>query len=174
MRSRSPWRSASGAVSRSDGNALDSKTGGMLLQDRVTDRTAVCASSVPSRLKSGVERLSIHCHPEAAGAAPVVLVLARMRIRGGGRRRTPKLQAGKGGGFSSARPSTTLLRHPSPQVGWGSFGVLRRDVDLSNHQHHGRGCGRLRMTVNLRGAQPRTSILTGHQVTRSRPLSSMT
>src|SRR5258706_11193623 len=54
-------------------------------------------SSVVSRLKFGVKRLSIHCHPEAAGAAPVVLVIAQIKRRGEGRRRTPNLLAGKGG-----------------------------------------------------------------------------
>src|SRR5258706_14542934 len=80
-----------------------------------------------SRLKAEGTRLSIHCHPEAAAAAPPTAVVAKIKRRGGGRRRAPQLQAGKGGWIPlvcDTRPSA----HPSPQVGSGSFGVLRRDV----------------------------------------------
>src|SRR5258706_14469569 len=72
-----------------------------------------------------VTHLSIHCHPEAAAAAPRMSMLAQIKLRGGGSRRTPQLQAGKGKGF---RSSAIPVRHPSPQVGWGAFGALRRDV----------------------------------------------
>src|SRR5258706_3719800 len=70
-----------------------------------------------------VKRLSIHCHPEAAAAAPRMSMLAQIKRRGGGRRRTPQLQAGKGGGIPPVCdtrpppfPASRLggLRRPSP------------------------------------------------------------
>jgi hypothetical protein len=56
----------------------------------------------------------------------MVLVIAQIKRRGGGRRRTPFLLAGKGGGMSHPIPKSPL---PSRPVGGGSFGVLRRDVE---------------------------------------------
>ena len=44
---------------------------------RATGDTCL-VTSVVSRLKSEVNRLSIHCHPEAAAAAPLLLVLAQL------------------------------------------------------------------------------------------------
>src|SRR5258706_12393273 len=72
-----------------------------------------------------VKRLLIPCHPGAAAAAPRMSMLAQIKRRGGGSRRTPNYRPEREGGFPS---SATPVRHPSPQVGWGSFGVLRRDV----------------------------------------------
>jgi hypothetical protein len=57
--------------------------------DQPSAGAARSSLGVVSRLKSGVKRLSIHCHSEAAGAAPVALVIAQIKRRGGGRRRTP-------------------------------------------------------------------------------------
>src|SRR5258708_14760229 len=70
-----------------------------------------------------VKRPSIHYPPEAAGAAPAVLVIAQIKRRGEGRRRTPNLLAGKGGG----RVCRRAIPLPFRPVVWGSFAVPRRE-----------------------------------------------
>src|SRR5258708_6033265 len=72
-----------------------------------------------------------HCHPEAADAAPVVLVIAQIKRRGEGRRRTPKLHAGKGGGEVWWTGVQTRNPLPFRPVVGGSFGVLRREFSYA-------------------------------------------
>ncbi len=59
---------------------------------------------------SGAAGVHYNCHPEAAAAAPLLLMLAQIDRRGEGRRRTPRELAGKGGGHFSMQarggPST--------------------------------------------------------------------
>src|SRR5258708_67493 len=94
--------------------------------DRQVD--AGCGGEDPSavsRLKSEVTHLSIHCHPEAAAAAPRMSMLAQTKRRGGGRRRTPQLQAGKGGWIPlvcDARPPP----FPASRLGVLRGSLLRR------------------------------------------------
>src|ERR1700719_1670170 len=64
-------------------------------------------------------------------------MLAQIKRRGGGRRRTPRLQAGKGGGLSMIAP--TAYSPKPPPFPASSRGVLRRptprDADRSKHHH---------------------------------------